>query len=62
MEQNKCQCKCMNMPHLPECTVVTMAYIPFQTDLLTYKSDEALCRGTLFPVLDKKFYGGKCCG
>ena len=50
------------MPHLPEDTVVTMSYVPFQTELVTYTSEEALCTGTLFPELDQKFYGGKCCG
>ncbi len=62
MEKNECRNICKKMPHLPECTVVAMAYVPFQTDLETYTSDEALCNGTLFPVLDKKFFGGKCCG
>ena len=62
MEQNNCNCVCKVMPHLPECIVVAMAYVPFQTELVTYTSDEALCNGTLFPELDKKFYGGKCCG
>ena len=41
---------------------LAMAYVPFQTELVTYTSSEALCNGTLFPELDKKFYGGKCCG
>lgn len=62
MEQNNCNCVCKVMPHLPDCTVVAMAYVPFQTELVTYTSDEAFCNGTLFPELDKKFYGGKCCG
>ena len=60
MEQNKCICK--KMPHLPKDTVVAMAYVPFQTEIVIYTSEEALCNGTLFPELDKKFYGGKCCG
>ena len=62
MEQFECNCLCKEMPHLPDCTVVAMAFVPFRTDLVTYTSEEALCNGTLFPVLDKKFYGGKCCG
>lgn len=62
MEQKECMCICKTMPHLPEYTVVAMAYVPFQTDIATYTSEEALRKGTLFPVLDKKFYGGKCCG
>ena len=60
--ENNINCVCKTMPKLPECPVVAMAYVPFQTDLITYKSEEALCNGTLFPELDKKFYGGKCCG
>ncbi len=62
MEQNKCKCVCKKMYHLPDDTVVAMAYVPFQTELVTYTSEEALCNGTLFPELNKKFYGGKCCG
>ncbi len=62
MEKNKCNGVCKKMQHLPEKTVVAMAYVPFQTEVITYTSEEALCRGTLFPELDKKFYGGKCCG
>ncbi len=60
MEQNKCICK--EMDHLPTNTVLAIAYVPFQTELMTYTSKEALNNGTLFPELDKKFYGGKCCG
>ncbi len=62
MEQNKLDCVCKKMPHLPTDTVIAMAYVPFQTEVITYTSDEAFCRGTLFPELDKEFYGGKCCG
>ena len=62
MEQNAMNCICREMPKLPECPVVAMAYVPFQTELITYTGVEALNNGTLFPELDKKFYGGKCCG
>ena len=62
MEDNKYQCNCKTMPELPTDVVVAMAYVPFQTELVTYTSSEALSNGTLFPELDKKFYGGKCCG
>ena len=55
-------CMCEDLPELPKYMVTTMAYVPFQTELITYTSMEALCNGTLFPELDKKFYGGKCCG
>ena len=59
MEHN---CECKTMPKVPYDMVLAMAYVPFQTELVTYTSAEALCNGTLFPELDKKFYGGKCCG
>lgn len=62
MENNELNCGCKTMPKLPCDTVLAMAFVPFQTELITYKSDEALCNGTLFPELDKRFYGGKCCG
>lgn len=62
MENMDYNCDCKTMPKLPIDMVVAMAYVPFQTELITYKSEEALCNGTLFPELDKKFYGGKCCG
>ena len=60
MEDLKCLCN--ELPKLPYDTVLAMAYVPFQTELITYKSCEAFDNGTLFPELDKKFYGGKCCG
>ncbi len=59
MEQTNC-CVCKVMPKLPEEVVPAMAYVPFQVDLVTYTCDEALNNGTLFPTLDKNFYGGKC--
>ncbi|MBQ8765729.1 MAG: spore coat associated protein CotJA [Clostridia bacterium] len=62
MKDNQSQCYCNNLPKLPDYPVVAMAYVPFQTELVTYTSDEALCSGTLFPELDKNFYGGMCCG
>lgn len=42
---------------LPENPVVAMAYVPFQTDSSTYDDMKALQAGTLFPVLNKPFYG-----
>ncbi len=62
MEHLMNDCDCKTMLKLPVDVVVAMAYVPFQTEVITYKSDEALCKGTLFPELDKNFYGGKCCG
>ena len=43
---------------LPANPVPTMAYVPFQQWCNTLHSAErALDSGTLFPVLDKPFYG-----
>lgn len=42
---------------LPKDPVTTMSYVPFQEDSSTYEPSEALKRGTLFPDLDKPFYG-----
>ena len=36
---------------------LTMAYVPFQRCIDSYAEDEALKRGTLYPELDKPFYG-----
>ncbi len=62
MEERQAKCVCEDLPKLPYDTVVAMAYVPFQTKLETYTCTEALNNGTLFPELNKKFYGGKCCG
>ncbi len=62
MKEKISNCNCENLPMLPNDVVVAMAYVPFQTELVTYTSSEGLNNGTLFPELDKKFYGGKCCG
>lgn len=45
---------------LPKNPVTAMAYVPFQTDTAMYDAEKALCRGTVFPDLDKPFLGGKC--
>lgn len=43
---------------LPADATVTMAYIPFQQEPVTYSEEEkALCEGTLFPELNKPFTG-----
>lgn len=62
MEQKTMNCICKELSKLPDSPVVAMAYVPFQTELVTYTCVEALNNGTLFPELDKKFYGGKCHG
>ena len=45
---------------LPQDTVTTMAYVPFQTNTTQYAPETALKNGTLFADLNKPFYGGKC--
>lgn len=42
---------------LPDDPVVTMAYVPMQTDTRMYDEGKALAEGTLFPVLNKPFAG-----
>lgn len=62
MDKRNCKCVCENASFLPENPVVAMAYVPMQTELVTYNCTQALSNGTLFPELDKRFFGGKCCG
>ena len=51
------------LPPLPDDPVVTMAYVPFQTEGSVYPIEQALLVGTLFPVLNKPFTGvnARCC-
>ena len=49
---------CDNRPPLPKDAAVAMAYVPLQTDIITYDEDKALQCGTLFPTLNKVFLGG----
>ena len=53
-KQDKCEKR-----ELPNCIVPAMAYVPFQQWCEVYTVDKAFCRGTLFPVLDKPFVGGR---
>ncbi len=48
---------------LPSKTTEGMAYIPFQPNgAETYSVHRGFEAGTLFPTLDKPFYGAKCKG
>lgn len=38
-----------------------MAYVPLQAWGEVYAPEKALCRGTLFPILDLPFERGGCC-
>lgn len=49
---------CDGRSPLPKDATVTMAYVPLQTDMITYDEDKALQNGTLFPTLNKVFLGG----
>lgn len=42
--------------------VVAMAYVPWQSLNTVYEPEGGLCRGTIFPELDKPWMpGGVCC-
>ncbi len=48
---------------LPKKTAVGMAYVPFQQyGSKLYAPAQALESGTVYPVLDKPFFGKKCSG
>lgn len=42
---------------LPENPMLAMAYVPFQTNFETYDEAKGFKAGTLFPSLDKPFFG-----
>lgn len=44
---------------LPEDTVPAMAYVPYQQPGKQYSTEQAIEKGTLFPVLNKPFLCGK---
>ena len=44
---------------LPDVTVPAMAYVPYQQPGKQYSTDQAIEKGTLFPVLNKPFLCGK---
>lgn len=46
-----------NLTPFPAQTPPAMAYVPFQENFDMYEPEEGLCRGTIFPVLDKPFTG-----
>lgn len=52
-------CSCKKSP-FPMNTSLAMAYVPFQQSGEVYPCDKALCRGTIFPCLDKPFLMGCC--
>lgn len=45
----------------PENVSEAMAYVPFQPEnSATYTPMQGFASGTMFPSLNKPFYGGKC--
>lgn len=44
---------------LPQNPALAMAYVPFQSMGNTYEPEQALRSGTLFPELNKPFFGRK---
>lgn len=47
----------------PENTSEAMAYVPFQkNNAPTYTPAQGFSAGTMFPTLNKQFYGSKCGG
>ena len=56
--QQACPLKGGRAP-LPEDPVPAMAYVPFQQWGQMYEAERALDSGTLFPELDKPFFGRK---
>lgn len=51
---------CKLKDEFPQSVAYAMAYVPFQQWCETYCIEKALCQGTVFPVLDKPFMGGRC--
>ena len=57
---NSCGCRNKNKPGC-EKNVPVMAFVEMQTFGRMYNEAEGLCRGTLFPALDKPFTGRGVC-
>lgn len=55
-ELNGQSCSVATTP-LPADPVVAMAYVPYQQYNDVYTPEKGLDRGTIFPDLDKPFYG-----
>lgn len=49
------------IPMFPSVTSEAMAYVPFQQyNSPTYSPAQGFVSGTMFPALNKPFYGSKC--
>ena len=49
----------LTVPLFPEKTPVAMAYVPFQQFGTLYEPEKGFEAGTMFPDLDKPFWGGR---
>ncbi|MBQ1238903.1 MAG: spore coat associated protein CotJA [Ruminococcus sp.] len=49
------------MELLPDTPVYAMAYVPFQSEKAkVFSPDQGFMLGTMYPALNKPFYGKKC--
>ncbi len=63
MEINEIIKEKYGIPRFPEKTSEAMAYVPFQqNDPKTYTPVQGFASGTMYPSLNKPFYGSKCGG
>ncbi len=51
---------CVNSPEKRNDGILTMAFVDMQPLDTVYSLSDAFENGTLFPNLDKRFWGGKC--
>ena len=51
---------CKDTPEQRNNGILTMAFVDMQPLDTVYSIGDAYKSGTLFPNLDKRFYGGKC--
>lgn len=49
---------CMSSPRNMNGGILTLAFVDVQPLDTVYGTDTAFCRGTLFPNVDKPFFGG----
>jgi len=50
-----------SMKQFPQDAALAIAYIRWQQLQDVYEPEVALCHGTLFPELNKPFYGRRAC-
>ncbi len=63
MELDEMMEKQYGLSKFPKSTPEAMAYVPFQkNDAKIYSATQGFAAGTMFPTLNKPFYGSKCGG